>query len=517
MNPNRDFPLPPVPDMNQLKTKDNQADPRNIITFYSFKGGVGRTMSLVNTAFLLAKRGYKILVIDWDLEAPSIDSYFESYLDQKIDKKEGLIDFLTDFKNQKITQLSTEQHEEAEQITADYINENIDKYIIDVPSIGQLSVLKAGLLDDNYNAKINNFQWMDFFRNVPYFFRIFAAQLKKKYDYVLIDSRTGLTDIGGICAMLMPDKLVLAFTPNKRSLDGIINIARQAREYRRQSSDRRPLLLFPLPSRIEDSDIDAKRNWQFNYQKIFESLFKESYRLNQCDLTDYFNSVQIKHVAKYAYGEQIAVATEASSDISSLAFRYEQFFNYLMGDGVIWKEEDIDTEIRQSVKHANFDNVIQNNLEPIKLKVFYSYSHADIDIKNRLDTHLAVLKRSNKIATWSDQQIISGVEWDSEIIKQLQQADIILLLISADFVASDYIWQKEMPIAIKRHNEGQATVIPIFIRDTLTDGLQFSKIQGLPVKRDKLLPISQWENKDEAFTTIARGIQKVIEDEYNKT
>ncbi len=149
------------------------------------------------------------------------------------------------------------------------------------------------------------------------------------------------------------------------------------------------------------------------------------------------------------------------------------------------------------------------------LKVFFSYSHKDTEIMNQLAVHLAPLKRLEKIETWSDKAIQAGDEWDESIKNNLQNSDIILFLVSADFIASSYIWEKEIPLAMELKNnlsERVKRVIPIYLRPFDFNGLDFSELEMVPKNATgHLTAISQWENMDEAFMEVAKSIREVIE------
>jgi len=143
-----------------------------------------------------------------------------------------------------------------------------------------------------------------------------------------------------------------------------------------------------------------------------------------------------------------------------------------------------------------------------KLNLFISYSHADEELKNELDKHLIMLKRSGKIEVWNDRRLMAGQEWDDEIAKELAHADIILLLISADFNNSEYIWEKELSAAIKRHEDGKARVVPIILRNCEWHDGPYAKLQALP-RGGK--PVTEFQNRDEAFLDIASGIRALVE------
>ena len=143
------------------------------------------------------------------------------------------------------------------------------------------------------------------------------------------------------------------------------------------------------------------------------------------------------------------------------------------------------------------------------IEVFYSYSHKDEELRERLETHLKLLQRQGVIKGWHDRLISAGTEWAGQIDHYLESSQIILLLISADFLASDYCYDKEMKRALERHEAGEARVIPIILRPVDWKGAPFSHLQALP-KDAK--PLTQWPDRDAAFTNIAEGIRKVAEE-----
>ncbi len=138
--------------------------------------------------------------------------------------------------------------------------------------------------------------------------------------------------------------------------------------------------------------------------------------------------------------------------------------------------------------------------------LFYSYSHKDERLRDALAIHLTLLKPQNVIKEWYDRDIDAVEEWGEDIDKNLEAADIILLLVSADFIASDYCWGKEMLRALERHDAGEARVIPIIVRPVDWSGAPFGYLQALP-KNAK--PVVLWANRDVAWVDVAKGISKV--------
>lgn len=142
------------------------------------------------------------------------------------------------------------------------------------------------------------------------------------------------------------------------------------------------------------------------------------------------------------------------------------------------------------------------------VKVFISYSHKDEDLRDRLDTHLSNLRWDGVISSWYDRQLTAGTEWDEKIKAELEAADIILLLISPDFMASKYCRDVEIPLSLQRHEAKQAFVVPIILRPFDWFTAPFAKLQAFP-KDAK--PVTTWANQDEAFLSIAQGIRTAVQ------
>ncbi|MGK3969538.1 AAA family ATPase [Sorangium sp. So ce118] len=142
------------------------------------------------------------------------------------------------------------------------------------------------------------------------------------------------------------------------------------------------------------------------------------------------------------------------------------------------------------------------------LRLFFSYSHMDEALRDELETHLALLKREGLLQSWHDRRVGAGDAWAGEIDKNLNEAEVILLLVSADFLASDYCFDNEMTRALARHDAGQACVIPVILRKTDWHSAPFAKLQALP---KDARPITLWQDRDEAWHDVALGIRRAIE------
>jgi TIR domain/CHAT domain len=150
-----------------------------------------------------------------------------------------------------------------------------------------------------------------------------------------------------------------------------------------------------------------------------------------------------------------------------------------------------------------------SNLENQAIEIFFSYAHEDENLRHELAKHLKLLERQKVIKAWYDRDITAGNDWKSEIEKQLNSVQIILLLISSDFLASDFCWSVELDRAMQRHEAKEARVIPIILREVDWHSAPFGKLQALP-KDGKA--VTNWPNRDQAFTDIARGISRVVQE-----
>jgi tetratricopeptide (TPR) repeat protein len=325
-------------------------------------------MALANVACLLARgvsnysgqptvANGRVLAIDWDLEAPGLHRYFGPFLQDGRDGNQdayyrdqpGLIDLFVELDKAIQGRSSQGPDEDARVISSILDNLDIESQFSSMTSIQNLSFMTAGRFDEDYPGRVNNFRWDLLYERMPSLIPTLVQYLSERFSYVLIDSRTGITDTSGICTMLMPELLVLVFTPNLQNLTGVISLIREATSYRRQSADLRPLVVFPLPSRIEPAKPELLEYWRkgsvetgfSGFQAEFESAFKDSYQLEHCNLTDYFDEVQIQHVPDYAYGEQIAVAVEGTDSRLSLRRSYENFTRRMTGLSSPWTDPSV--------------------------------------------------------------------------------------------------------------------------------------------------------------------------------
>lgn len=139
--------------------------------------------------------------------------------------------------------------------------------------------------------------------------------------------------------------------------------------------------------------------------------------------------------------------------------------------------------------------------------IFFSYSHNDEALRNELEKHLSSLKREGLIQTWHDRRIIAGDDLDISIDEHMEEADIILLLVSADFIASDYCYTREMNRALERHAQREARVIPVILRQCDWQNTPIGKLLATPPDGR---PVTRFTDLDEGFTAVAKDVRRAL-------
>ena len=232
-----------------------------IITFYSYKGGVGRSMAVANIATILAREyGRRVIVVDWDLEAPRSHRFFGI---PNNEVGSGVIDFLYEYK--KLLAGGNEP------ITMDALPK-VEDFITPIPSDssqkGELWLMPAGKQDSFYADRVNDFDWTNFYEkwNGGLYIEYMKRKLGDIADYIIVDSRTGITDIGGICTLQLPDAVVLFFASNKQNVEGVERMALNLRKNPIIKEMDKNIIIIPVPARIETiMEYDNLNEWTGKY------------------------------------------------------------------------------------------------------------------------------------------------------------------------------------------------------------------------------------------------------------
>lgn len=243
-----------------------------VVTFYSFKGGVGRTLALANVGVQLARTGRRVLLVDFDLEAPGLHTF--KLLKPK-ESTPGLVDYITDYANS----LSSPD-------VRSYIYEAFDVGQQD----GRLWVMPSGQNDPEYARKLAGINWQHLYdkQHGYLMFEDMKAQWEKVYqpDYVLIDSRTGHTDIGGICTRQLPDAVVVLFFPNEQNLNGLKPIvsAIRAEDKKTEKTTRMHFVMSNVPDLDDEEEIIADMGKRFHEDLGYKELTSVIYRYDSLSL-----------------------------------------------------------------------------------------------------------------------------------------------------------------------------------------------------------------------------------------
>jgi cellulose biosynthesis protein BcsQ len=258
-------------------------------------------MAVANTAWILASNSNKVLVIDWDLEAPGLHRYFHPFLiDSELTDTRGLIDYFWTYTLRLMTPLQEDESDGKWPEEASNFAEFTVRLDWKFENGGCLDFIPAGRQDADYAHRITSFNWDNFYSRLDgenLLLRI-RKKLKEDYDYVLIDSRTGVSDTAGICTVAMPDRIVAMFTLNMQSINGVAAIAKSVLDQRKDNE----LEIFPVITRIELAEKDRLETARRRARDIFEKYVSKQKGGNR----SYWKDAEILYQPYYAYEEVLA-------------------------------------------------------------------------------------------------------------------------------------------------------------------------------------------------------------------
>ena len=315
-----------------------------IITFYSYKGGTGRTMALANVAWILASSGKRVLAVDWDLESPGLHKFFHPFLDEStVSATPGVIEIINDYASAAVDPgpRSDDWHLELA---------SVERHAVSLewafPDGGKLDFLSAGRQNRDYSAAVCSLDWDNFYDRLGggRFFRAMREDMKQKYDYVLIDSRTGLSDVADICTIELPDVLTICFTLSDQSIEGAANVARQISGRYRD----RNIRVLPVPMRIEDGEkekLDVGRALaRMKFEGFPAGMTPEGAAL-------YWASVEVPYKPFYAFEETLATFGDDPGSPASLLSSFERITDAVTA-GNVSAMRPIPEDLRLQYKEA---------------------------------------------------------------------------------------------------------------------------------------------------------------------
>ncbi|MCQ9184077.1 tetratricopeptide repeat protein [Streptomyces sp. IBSBF 2953] len=304
-----------------------------IVTFYSQKGGTGRTMAMANVAWILASHGYHVLAADWDVEAPGLQRYFHPFLDAATSAATtGVLNLFSGYVTEWRTRPGTESAADLRQRLARVLPHAVS---VDwaFPDGGSLDYMPAGRQDGEYLTHLMDFSWREFTERFggARFLEALRHDMKSHYDFTLIDSRCGVSDLVGLCTIDMPDVLVNCFNLSSQSIEGA---ARMARSILRDVHPR-PLRILPVAMQVADG------------RETRLAAARELVRVSFQELpADSRTGVEVPHRSDYAYEETLATFGDPPGDPHTLLAAFERLTE-LITDGRVRRFPPLDDELRR--------------------------------------------------------------------------------------------------------------------------------------------------------------------------
>jgi hypothetical protein len=298
-----------------------------IYTFYSYKGGVGRSMAVANVARVLTRQGIGVVLVDWDLEAPGLESFFcrDDSERESVRQELGLIDLLTSYKAQA-RNLDLAQDAPVEDVV-EVLQEVLPPIVstlvpIDTSVSAPIQLLtagwRAGERFPEYAHAVQSFDWNEFY--VRYhgeaYFEWLRRQLLAVAPVVLIDSRTGVTEMGGVCTRQLADVVVSFCVPNVQNLGGVADMARSFVRPDIIEQRDRELAIVIVPTRIDGSEIDARNQFRKEFDKTVQHHTPVAFQRHKREFWD----LRIPYISKYAYQEKLAVGEDDAAEELATAY-----------------------------------------------------------------------------------------------------------------------------------------------------------------------------------------------------
>lgn len=429
-----------------------------VVTFYSYKGGVGRTMALANIATLLAQWGYKTLLVDWDLEAPGLEFYFQEFIDvQTIAQQQGLVDLLE----------RVEEVADGESLPESV---NWKEVVVEIEihnAKEKVHLITAGQRDQSssYFDKVTKIDWGSFYRRKGGFFvERLRTEWKEQYDYVLVDSRTGITDIGGICTIQLPDVLVLMFTATEQSLNGIVEVAAEAQTAQWDLPfDRTSLTCLPIPSRFDSSEeFKISRQWLDRFSEDLKDIY-DDWLPRSVKRERFLEVTKIPHYSYFSFGEKLPVIEQGTTDPAGLGYAYENIATVILDEF-----ESVERLLK------NRDELVAERSKPkSKLRIFISYARKDKLIVDKLYRRL----QKEGYQLWAPEiDILAGQEWSTAVENAIDSSDVFIACVSENSIGSQFVKEEWSMAAVKRSSSKKSIyLVPVRLDDSNISNLQLGE------------------------------------------
>jgi len=457
-----------LPDSTVIAEDLPKSPPGRIITFYSYKGGTGRSMVLANVAWILAMLGRRVLVIDWDLEAPGIHRYYRPFLpDPEMTETSGLIDFFVHFvEAARLKAIRTEETPREAPWFFDCIDLMRYSTALDYEfsENGVLDFIGAGQQGPTYGPRVNTFQWGEFYEKLGggVFLEAVKLRLREDYNFVLIDSRTGMSDTSGICTVQMPDDLVVCFTLNRQSIFGAAATARSADLQRRRADGTQGLRIWPVPMRIELAEKERLEAARLIARKEFASFL---WHISAKRRPEYGGSTEVPYLPYYAYDEVLATIADTPRSTASLLSSIERLTGHLTGTEGIGMP-DVAPELRASLlaRYQPTTSAISTASPTASPRFYLSYATGDATRRDVRELVEAIALRFGRESVFWDEKVPLGAKWQETLDKELENSDALIVGVGPEWHKSSGS-RREMQMAI---NLGKP-IVPLLVKGTSWD------------------------------------------------
>ena len=391
-------------------------------------------------------------------------TFFSDYINKNtIMNKPGIVEMLTNLKSNKNIKKAGRL--------------NWAKYITNLQLKNknfQMHLISAGKMDNSYYKNVRDIDFDVLYAeyNGGEAIENLREEWKERYDFILLDSRTGITDIGGVCTIQLPDILVILFTATKQSLDGVVDVAKRASDAQKElMSDRLRLITIPIPSRFDSKEeFKISQEWNKKFANALIPIYK-NWLPTSVEIKDMIEVTKIPYSTYFSFGEKLAVVEQSRKDSGGLSYSYENIAALLANeiDNVELLVDDRDRYVLKASSAKKRKDIDGN-------RIFISYSHKDQEIFERLMVHLKALERFENFTIWTDMKIEPGHNWYSEMKKEIRKANIVILLISADYISSDFIMRDEFSNIFEREIGSDLKIIPIIVKPCFWKKIPFIRV-----------------------------------------
>ena len=458
-------------------------------------------MSLANVAWLLANHGNKVLTIDWDLEAPGLPRYFRPFLDARmLASSPGLIDLFSDY-------VAGRQMPSALwsiRPSAVWLDEiQISNYIIPVnwrfPNGGRLDLLPAGKPGPAYARHVMAFDWQQLYLEFggPELLQKLQNQFRAAYDFVFIDSRTGLSDTAGICTITLPDVLVMCFTLNRQSIEGSAAVAEAVDAQRRLNQGGQALRILPVPMRVELAEHEKLASAR---QHAASKLSPFLSHLPEAEIRKYWSDVEILSIPFYSYEEILCAFGDGPNQSTSMSTSIERLSSYLTSN-LLSSGPLIDDETRTRVLSAFAESAPK---EPMERSCFISYSSKDNSFAERLHSDL---EQAGVQCWFAPHDLPIGAKIRPTIDKAIRETSRMILILSANSISSPWV-EKEVETAFEREGAtGTTILIPVRLDAAIMDAREG---WAADIRRQRNIGnFTAWHDASSYATSLARLLKSL--------